>query len=701
MSFKKYVISMIICAVTIFVMIGSIFIPIKSYASIGLEQEFSKYWTSWGVDTGIPRLPSYYQNCVGWSSCVNNWNKFCSYNYANTFYYTYVNSNGSSSLRIYKYDYLVNQNYVGYIKFNSCVYANLSTSINSNGLEIVNVSLNLSGGSDTFTVSANPDVISSSSTKHYISFSGSGANTDNSYNDNNIDFFAKVKAFGSWLLNGVEDVGNLIIDGDYGKFFNELQDNNNRYLKNTLNTSDDEKVKEVIHAFLNGDLGDVLLGDGSHLSSDQITAISNTLNKMQEVYSSNVSVRYDNDTNNYYITPSTAYNNYTSKQITDYYNNYIAYNYNNTYNNYTVVDFSTTNSLLGEINANIINCHMMLNNINTSLNTSFTTSINNIFSTFEVDLKSIFNDFIFKLDTTINNNTSSGSDVDLTSVTTILTNIDTEIKNDFNALSGIISGAIGVAWADIKADLQLIIDGISFNFKLGDIIVGDSTSSDDDTSNNIKVKGLDHIFDDLKNSFDNSIGDLNLNFKRLFDDLNLNLDDFFKDIHITIDKDNTTDIPTENDDFWKKVRDIIVMKVPLYSQCVDLFEPATNTNYLSISNNNSLLEDNIQSNSLMLNSIDDGQLELDTPIVVDLFDGLVSIKQSADNSVVKLGVSLSTNFYGYHFDGFYIDLTYYYNNLRLKVSNFLLFVFYMLFAWSVIHRISRLFGGSVSNNDNV
>ena len=39
--------------------------------------------------------------------------------------------------------------------------------------------------------------------------------------------------------------------------------NNNRYLKNTLNTSDDEKVKEVIHAFLNGDLGDVLLGDGS------------------------------------------------------------------------------------------------------------------------------------------------------------------------------------------------------------------------------------------------------------------------------------------------------------------------------------------------------------------------------------------------------------------------------------------------------
>ena len=698
MSFKKYVISMIICAVTIFVMICSAFVPIKSYASIGLEQEFLKYWTGWGVDTGIPKLPSYYQNCVGWSSCVNNWNKFCSYNYANTFYYTYVNKDGSSVLRIYKYDYLVNQNYVGYIKFNSFVSATLSTSINNNGLEIVNVSLNLSGSSDTFTVSSNPSVISSSSTKYYISFSGSGANTDNSYNDNNIDFLTKVKAFGSWLLNGVEDVGNLIIDGDYGKFWNELQENNKRYLKNTLNTSDDDIIEDVYRNFLDGNLGSMLLGDGSHLSSDQITAISNTLNKMQDVYNNNVSVRYDNDTNNYYITPSTAYNNYTSKQITDYYNNYIAYNYNNTYNNYTVVDFSTTNSLLGEINANIINCHMMLNNINTSLNTSFTTSINNIFATFEVDLKSIFDDFIFKLDTTINNNTSSGSDVDLTSVTTILTSIDTRIESSFNSLGGIISGAIGIAWADIKADLQLIIDGINFNFKLGDIIVGDSTSSNDDTSNDIKVKGLDHVFDDLKNSFDNSIGDLNLNFKRLFDDLNLNLDDFFKDIHVTIDKDDSSsDTPTTDDSFLIQVKNILVRKIPLYRQCLNFLEPVTNISYNSVADTNRvLLTDTSSTNSsISTTSIEDGQLDLNTKYDTNIFDGLAVITTDVSGNVVSFSVVFDTvNFMGVELNKFTFNLSPYKEKYKTIVSDILLTSVYILFAWNIIRRIPTIFGHS-------
>lgn len=684
MSFKKYVISMIICAVTIFVMIGSAFVPIKSYASIGLEQEFLKYWTSWGVDTGIPKLPSYYQNCVGWSSCVNNWNKFCSYNYANTFYCTYVNKDGSSVLRIYKYDYLVNQNYVGYIKFNSFVSATLSTSINNNGLEIVNISLNLSGSSDTFTISSNPSVISSSSTKYYISFSGSGANTDNSYNDNNIDFLTKVKAFGSWLLNGVEDVGNLIIDGDYGKFWNELQENNKRYLKNTLNTSDDDIIEDVYRNFLDGNLGSMLLGDGSHLSSDQITAISNTLNKMQEVYNNNVSVRYDNDTNNYYITPSTAYNNYTSKQITDYYNNYIAYNYNNTYNNYTVVDFSTTNSLLGEINANIINCHMMLNNINTSLNTSFTTSINNIFATFEVDLKSIFDDFIFKLDTTINNNTGSSSDVDLTSVTTILTSIDTRLESNFNALGGVIAGAINTAWADIKGELKLLIEGI--NFKFGDISIGDSTSSDDDTS----------ITNKIKINFDSLVDKLNIKLKGLFDDLKVSLDDLFSDIHITIDKDNTkddtTDTPMAEDDFWKQVKAILVRKVPLYAQCIDLLSPVTTVNYNQLTGGGLLLTEN--STTIQETSIDYyNNTDLFDTYDKKVFNGLAIVTLNVADNVVGVKVPINLTTYGVDKTCYAFDTTPYTSSSYINiVSNIILAICYLGFAWRVINRVSSLFG---------
>lgn len=691
MSFKKYVISMIICAVTIFVMIFNAFVPVVSYASIGLEQEFLKYWTSWGVDTGIPKLPSYYQNCVGWSSCVNNWNKFCSYNYANTFYYTYVNKDGSSVFRIYKYDYLVNQNYVGYIKFNSFVSATLSTSINNNGLEIVNISLNLSGSSDTFTVSSNPSVISSSSTKYYISFSGSGANTDNSYNDNNIDFFAKVKAFGSWLLNGVEDVGNLIIDGDYGKFWNELQENNKRYLKNTLNTSDDDIIEDVYRNFLDGNLGSMLLGDGSHLSSDQITAISNTLNKMQEVYNNNVSVRYDNDTNNYYITPSTAYNNYTSKQITDYYNNYIAYNYNNTYNNYTVVDFSTTNSLLGEINANIINCHMTLNSINTNLNSSFTTSINNIFAIFEVDLKSIFDDFIFKLDTTIN--TGSSSDIDLTSVIDILTNIKTDVNSlvvafadfdfnaivggfanidsNFNVLGGVIAGAINTAWADIKGELKLLIEGI--NFKFGDISIGDSTSSDDDTS----------ITNKIKINFDSLVDKLNIKLKGLFDDLKVSLDDLFSDIHITIDKDNTkddtADTPIAEDDFWKQVKTILVGKVPLYAQCIDLLSPVTTVNYNQLTGGGLLLTED--STTIQETSIDYyNNTDLFDTYDKKVFNGLAIVTLNVADNVVGVKVPINLTTYGVDKTCYAFDTTPYTSSNYINiVSNIILAICYLDF----------------------
>ena len=413
----------------------------------------------------------------------------------------------------------------------------------------------------------------------------------------------------------------------------------------------------------------MLLGDGSHLSSDQITAISNTLNKMQEVYNNNVSVRYDNDTNNYYITPSTAYNNYTSKQITDYYNNYIAYNYNNTYNNYTVVDFSTTNSLLGEINANIINCHI-----------------------------------IFKLDTTIN--TGSSSDIDLTSVIDILTNIKTDVNSlvvafadfdfnaivggfanidsNFNVLGGVIAGAINTAWADIKGELKLLIEGI--NFKFGDISIGDSTSSDDDTS----------ITNKIKINFDSLVDKLNIKLKGLFDDLKVSLDDLFSDIHITIDKDNTkddtADTPIAEDDFWKQVKTILVGKVPLYAQCIDLLSPVTTVNYNQLTGGGLLLTED--STTIQETSIDYyNNTDLFDTYDKKVFNGLAIVTLNVADNVVGVKVPINLTTYGVDKTCYAFDTTPYTSSNYINiVSNIILAICYLGFAWRIINRVSSLFG---------
>ena len=297
------------------------------------------------------------------------------------------------------------------------------------------------------------------------------------------------------------------------------------------------------------------------------------------------------------------------------------------------------------------------------------------------------------------------NEIDLTAIIQYLQNIyfivadiDTQLVAfvaDFNAfvggLGGLIAGAIGVAWADIKGELSLMIDDINLNF--GDVTIGDSSISDDDTTNKIKI------------DFDSLVDKINLKLSGLFDDLKINLDDLFSDIHVVVDNDTIIpDTPIQEDnDFWVQLKNIIVSKIPLFGQCVELFESVIDVCIDDIDTVDLIPETHglllsQQYGFVSVGISNDGQLEFDTPVVFTLFDGLVAIKQSADNSVFGVGVSFDVDYYGYTFNGFYFDISYYYNNYRNKLSNFLLFMCYMMFAWSVIHRTSKLFGHSSSDS---
>ena len=674
MSFKKYAISMIICAVTIFVMIGSAFVPIKSYASITVEQEFANYYYSRGFQQGIPYLFSYFQNLVGYNSSVrDNYNKFCSYNYLNILYITIVNkSTGAKEFKVIKYNSLDSKSTYQTLYFvdSETVQLNFGTSI-TNDLEIVGSSLKTSFGSRDYISLTN---YSSDYYDLYLQFSNNVTSEfDVDKEKGRIEMgIYRIQSLAEWLTDTIGATGAFIYDEDYGAFYDNLRDINRTYVKNFLGTDDDTVVDDVVKSFLNGSYGDVLLG-GEPLTADQVTTINNTLSNLQDVYNQTVDISYNEEDNYYHITPSTAYNSYTRNQVVDYYNKYIAYNTTNNYSNVTYnVDLTTTNSFISSVNANIIALHnafMVLSS-----------SINNFFDSFDARIKNVL------------------VDLGLNNIVTALDLINGSINTNFNALGGVIAGAIGVAWADIKGELKLLIEGI--NFKFGDISIGDSTSSDDDTS----------ITNKIKINFDSLVDKLNIKLKGLFDDLKVSLDDLFSDIHVTIDSGSTGSSPgtddTSDDDFLKELFSIIKSKIPLLGQCTELLEPVTNVCIDDV-NTNGLLT--VEHSTLLLTEqyslVDyysiDGQLEFDTPIVTDFFDGLIFIKQSADNSVVALGISLNgVQYYGYTFSGFWLDISYYYNNYRTKLSNLLLFFCYLGFAFSVIHRTSKLFGYSSSSNSN-
>lgn len=622
MSFKKYVISMIICAVVLFTTVFGAFVPIDIYAS-----------DSWAIDWFGTEL---------WTDKKNNLQ-------SEDVYYLQVYYNRTYSLR----GFSISPSKVEKVSLNE-YYDKITLTFDNvpkNGYFINNYVY--SSGIIVYSgrTSTSQKVLEYTSSKN-MSYSSEKVEEEDT------SFFGRLwqGLKNMWYSDKDSTIDFLFFDDNVIDYWNKIGDDWCDFVKTVLDIDDSDT------STLNSVMTDIYNNDYSrdywtNIDTNKITQIRNTSNNIKQFWNNNVTVVNDGDNNYHY-----EIKNFNT--VTNTYPNYL-YDNNYFYNN---ILYPSSD------NIDLSNIYEYLNKISFKLDTIISnTDIYNILSV---------------IDTQFNN----------TSLGLMLTNIDTKLDANFNALGGVIAGAINTAWADIKGELKLLIEGI--NFRFGDISIGDSTSSDDDTSTTNKIKI----------NFDSLVDKLNIKLKGLFDDLKVSLDDLFSDIHITIDKDNTKDnpdTPTEpvEDDFWKDLCNIIKNKIPLFGQCVELLEPITNTCIDDI-NTNHLISDShssfllTQQYSVCSYYSIDGQLEFDTPIVTNFFDGLISIKQSADNSVVFLGVSLNgVQYYGYTFSGFWLDISYYYNNYRVKLSNLLLFFCYIGFAFSVIHRTSKLFGYSSSSND--
>ena len=82
-----------------------------------------------------------------------------------------------------------------------------------------------------------------------------------------------------------------------------------------------------------------------------------------------------------------------------------------------------------------------------------------------------------------------------------------------------------------------------------------------------------------------------------------------------------------------------------------------------------------------------------------LFNNLLIVTTDVGNNVLYLSIPVNQNWLGYEFNRFNIPFSHYYNNFRQKISDLLLFLGWLLFAWSVIHRTSKLFGHNSSNKE--
>lgn len=217
--------------------------------------------------------------------------------------------------------------------------------------------------------------------------------------------------------------------------------------------------------------------------------------------------------------------------------------------------------------------------------------------------------------------------------------------------------------------------------------------SDDDISYHYEIKNYNptintypsylydsnYFYEYLVYNIDTNNDDIVYWLKRIYN----SLEDFFS--NFSVFDFNTTD--NDNDEFIKEVKKIIVSKIPFLGQCIEILEPATNVCIDNIDNDIDLIEDShsvLLTEQYSLNSLSNEEVSTTT---YSLYDNFFILQVTPYKSLKLNKISL----FGMEFD-FELDIDYYYNNYRLKISNILLFLSYLLFAWSIIRRSAKLFG---------
>lgn len=175
------------------------------------------------------------------------------------------------------------------------------------------------------------------------------------------------------------------------------------------------------------------------------------------------------------------------------------------------------------------------------------------------------------------------------------------------------------------------------------------------------------------------------------------------DYFSSFEEDSSCD-ESSNEEFLKQLKTIIVKKIPLWSQCIEILEPVTNTCIDNLDNDTiDLIEDShtvLLTEKYSISALNsDSQLDIDTTYDTMLFNNLLIVTTDVGNNVLYLSIPVNQNWIGYEFNRFNIPFLHYYNNFRQKISDLLLFLGWLLFAWSVIHRTSKLFGHNSSNKE--
>lgn len=376
MSFKKYVISVVVCAFTIFSMIFNMFVPIQILAA-SWEQEVLNAWTSYGVSIGIPYLPSSFSDYNGWNSSVDSQNTFYDFlsdksELSKKIYVTYI-TDTSIKLDVYYYDSITNipsSVYASSVTFNNWCKSSYVLSTQSTGLKTFSFSY-ITGSYGSYNQSYSGfryDYYYNYPDNYYIQCSTGSADSSIDSSDSS-SFFGRLwdGLKNMWYGFGEDTSDFWFGDDNIIDYWDNIGNDWCDFIKTTLGIDDDSTLNTVMQNIYNNDYSSDFWAD---IDSTTITQIRNTSNNIKQFWQNNVTVVDDGDSYHYEINnfdnitntyPSYLYDN-------DYFYEYIVYQ--------TDTNVDDTNSWLKKIYNAIID---LPSRIKSNVTTNVTNTYNYLF----------------------------------------------------------------------------------------------------------------------------------------------------------------------------------------------------------------------------------------------------------------------------------------------------------------------------------
>lgn len=349
MSFKKYVFSMIICAVTIFVMMFDAFVPIKSYADD----------SGWAIDWFGTEL---------WTDKKNN-----------------LQSEDVCYLQVY---YNRMYSLIGFsIPFSKVEKVSLNEYYDKITLTFDNVPENgyfinnyvYSSGIIVYSgrTSTSQKVLEYTSSKN-MSYSSEKVEEEDT------SFFGRLEQGLKDLFMDTLDADKFLLTGDTLDYLDKSAKAFSAFVRNTLGITGDT-LKDVIEDIYNNDYsGEFWTG----VDNQKIKQIQGTSNNMRRFWYDNITVVNDNEDGSSYHYEIKNYNPVTNTYPDYFYNENYFYE-NILYKNDT--DLDDTNNWLQKIYNAIID---LPNHVKSTVTTNVTNTYNYLFVPSEDDLQDLFSDFV-------------------------------------------------------------------------------------------------------------------------------------------------------------------------------------------------------------------------------------------------------------------------------------------------------------------